>query len=67
MSEPARYKIPRSVLVVIHTPDLQVLMMERAGWKDFWQSVTGSVARGALPLRNPGSSISAKVFSVASP
>jgi dihydroneopterin triphosphate diphosphatase len=38
------YKIPRSVLVVIHTVDLQVLMMERAGWKGFWQSVTGSVA-----------------------
>ena len=52
MSEPARYKIPRSVLVVIHTPDLQVLMMERAGWKDFWQSVTGSVAREDEPLRD---------------
>jgi dATP pyrophosphohydrolase len=52
MTEPARYKIPRSVLVVIHTPDLQVLMMERAGWKDFWQSVTGSVAREDEPLRD---------------
>ena len=46
------YKIPRSVLVVIHTPDLQVLMMERAGWKDFWQSVTGSLARESEPLRD---------------
>jgi len=46
------YKIPRSVLVVIHTPDLQVLMMERAGWKDFWQSVTGSVAGESEPLRD---------------
>lgn len=46
------YKIPRSVLVVIHTPDLQVLMMERAGWKDFWQSVTGSVASETEPLRD---------------
>jgi dATP pyrophosphohydrolase len=46
------YKIPRSVLVVIHTPDLQVLMMERAGWKDFWQSVTGSVESEAEPLRD---------------
>jgi len=45
------YKIPRSVLVVIHTPDLQVLMMERAGWKDFWQSVTGSVAGEDEPWR----------------
>jgi len=44
-------QIPRSVLVVIHTPDLQVLMMERAGWKDFWQSVTGSVATESEALR----------------
>jgi dATP pyrophosphohydrolase len=36
------YKIPESVLVVIHTPDLQVLMMERVDQTDFWQSVTGS-------------------------
>jgi len=47
----APHKIPRSVLVVIHTPDLQVLMMERAGWQDFWQSVTGSVAHEDEPLR----------------
>ena len=47
-----RYKIPRSVLVVIHTPDLQVLMMERTGWKDFWQSVTGSVTDESEPLRD---------------
>lgn len=36
------YKIPISVLVVIHTPDLQVLLMERADRPGFWQSVTGS-------------------------
>src|ERR1700675_1844314 len=52
MNEPPRHKIPRSVLVVIHTPDLKVLMMERAGWQDFWQSVTGSVAHEDEPLRN---------------
>jgi dATP pyrophosphohydrolase len=46
------YKIPRSVLVVIHTPDMHVLMMERAGWKDFWQSVTGSVASESEALRD---------------
>ncbi len=44
------YKIPRSVLVVIHTPELHVLMMERAGWPGFWQSVTGSLAHEAEPL-----------------
>jgi dihydroneopterin triphosphate diphosphatase len=35
-------KIPQSVLVVIHTSDLQVLLMERADKPGFWQSVTGS-------------------------
>jgi len=36
------YKRPESVLVVIHTPDLDVLMLERADRAGFWQSVTGS-------------------------
>ena len=39
-------KIPQSVLVVIHTPDLDVLLIKRADaelhGEDFWQSVTGS-------------------------
>lgn len=35
-------KIPESVLVVIHTPQLDVLVMERADHPGFWQSVTGS-------------------------
>jgi dihydroneopterin triphosphate diphosphatase len=45
------YKIPISVLVVIHTPDLQVLLIERADRPGFWQSVTGSVDRVDEPLR----------------
>ena len=36
------FKIPESVLVVIHTPDLQVLLIERADNPGFWQSATGS-------------------------
>ncbi len=36
------YKIPRSVLVVIHTADLQVLLIQRADTEGFWQSVTGA-------------------------
>ena len=40
------YKIPVSVLVVIHTPDLQVLLLERADRPGFWQSVTGSQNEG---------------------
>ena len=35
-------KLPVSTLVVIHTPDLQVLLLERADRPGFWQSVTGS-------------------------
>lgn len=35
-------KIPESVLVVIHSQDLQVLLIERADRPGFWQSVTGS-------------------------
>ncbi len=37
-----QYKIPESVLVVIHTPELQVLMLERADKPGAWQCVTGS-------------------------
>ncbi len=38
----ATYKIPSSVLVVVHTQDLQVLLLERADHPGYWQSVTGS-------------------------
>lgn len=44
------YKIPISVLVVIHTTDLQVLLIERADRPGFWQSVTGSVDAEDEPL-----------------
>ena len=37
-----RPKIPESVLVLIHTIDLEVLLIERADRPGFWQSVTGS-------------------------
>ena len=43
------YKIPISVLVVIHTTDLQVLLLERADHPGYWQSVTGS--------QNPGETL----------
>lgn len=44
------YKIPVSVLVVIHTADLQVLLIERADRPGFWQSVTGSLDAPDEPL-----------------
>jgi len=41
------YKQPVSVLVLVHTIDLQVLLLERADRPGFWQSVTGSLDRDA--------------------
>lgn len=36
-------KLPESVLVVVHTPALDVLLLERAARPGYWQSVTGSL------------------------
>lgn len=36
------WKKPVSVLVLIHTPELDILLLERAKHPGFWQSVTGS-------------------------
>jgi dATP pyrophosphohydrolase len=44
------FKIPRSVLVVIHTPALEVLLIERADHPGYWQSVTGSLDAVDEPL-----------------
>jgi dATP pyrophosphohydrolase len=43
-------KIPESVLVVIHTPALEVLLIERADSPGSWQSVTGSLDSLGEPL-----------------
>ena len=44
-------KIPESVLVVIYTPELDVLLLERADRPGYWQSVTGSKDHPDEPLR----------------
>ena len=36
------YKVPVSTLVVIHSAELDVLLLERADRPGYWQSVTGS-------------------------
>ena len=47
----ATFKIPESVLVVIHTPALDVLLIRRADAEPaFWQSVTGSKDEADEPL-----------------
>jgi dATP pyrophosphohydrolase len=45
VNAPRPFKIPRSVLVVIHTAERDVLLIERADKPGFWQSVTGSLDR----------------------
>jgi dATP pyrophosphohydrolase len=45
------FKIPESVLVVIHTPAHKVLLLERADQPGFWQSVTGSKDQPGEDLR----------------
>ncbi len=44
------FKTPISALILIHTSDLQVLIMERADKAGYWQSVTGSLEAGEMPL-----------------
>jgi dATP pyrophosphohydrolase len=43
------HKQPISVLVVIHTAELDVLLLERAAHPGFWQSVTGSREDDEMP------------------
>ena len=43
-------KLPVSVLVVVHTPRMEVLLLERAARPGFWQSVTGSLERPDEPV-----------------
>jgi dATP pyrophosphohydrolase len=44
------FKVPESVLVVIHSTADEVLLLERADAPGFWQSVTGSKEHPAEPL-----------------
>ena len=46
------FKTPISVLVLIHTTDLKVLLIERADKAGFWQSVTGSIETEDATLRD---------------
>jgi dATP pyrophosphohydrolase len=45
-----KFKLPVSVLVVIHTAELEVLLLERALRPGYWQSVTGSLDWPEEPL-----------------
>ena len=43
MAAVAEFRRPESVLVVVHTPALDCLLLERVDPPGFWQSVTGTV------------------------
>jgi 8-oxo-dGTP pyrophosphatase MutT (NUDIX family) len=43
-------KLPLSVLVVVHTAQSEVLLLERSARAGFWQSVTGSLERPDEPF-----------------
>jgi len=43
-------KIPESVLVVIHSAEFDVLLIERADMPGYWQSVTGSKDAAGEPF-----------------
>jgi len=45
-----KFKLPLSVLVVVHTAEREVLLLERAARPGYWQSVTGSLERPDEPL-----------------
>src|SRR5438270_8260904 len=44
-------KIPVSALVLVYTPALRVLLLERADFPGYWQSVTGSQEQGETLLQ----------------
>lgn len=44
------FKIPESVLVVIHSADAEVLLLERTDMPGHWQGVTGAKNRVGEPL-----------------
>ena len=43
MAAVAQFKRPESVLIVVHTPALDCLLLERVEPRGFWQSVTGTL------------------------
>ena len=49
MAAVAEYRRPESVLVVVHTPELDCLLLERVEPRGFWQSVTGTLRWAETP------------------
>jgi dATP pyrophosphohydrolase len=49
MAAVAEFRRPESVLIVVHTPGLDCLLLERVEPRGFWQSVTGSLRWAETP------------------
>ena len=49
MAAVAEFRRPESVLVVVHTPEFDCLLLERIEPRGFWQSVTGTLRWAETP------------------
>lgn len=47
--ETVAFRRPESVLIVVHTSEREVLLLERVKPRGWWQSVTGSLEPGETP------------------
>jgi len=44
------YKIPVSSLIIVHTKDMEILLLHRQDKDGYWQSVTGSLEENESPI-----------------
>lgn len=58
MERTGNWKRPESVLVLIYSEDEQVLLLQRADDRTFWQSVTGSLE----PVETPAEAAEREVY-----
>jgi dihydroneopterin triphosphate diphosphatase len=49
MAAVAEFRRPESVLIVVHTPALDCLLLERVEPRAFWQSITGALRWAESP------------------
>tara|TARA_B100001057_G_scaffold26841_1_gene24590 strand:+ start:1920 stop:2390 length:471 start_codon:yes stop_codon:yes gene_type:complete len=45
-----KYKIPVSSLIIVHTKDMEILLLHRSDKDGYWQSVTGSLEENESPI-----------------
>ena len=45
-----KYKIPVSSLIIVHTIDMEILLLHRQDKDGYWQSITGSLEENESPI-----------------